>query len=149
MKQFRILNGKTENRSRSLKKNSKRYAENILTSVKLTGVLTPWSKYLGPGASSDYKLVCGSGLEYFIVAESIWSNVLADLSWKEVKVIGLLNLSNMTLIPKKVFPVGPAGSKEKVIDITRWKNQNAIKTIIRNVSDWVITPIAARPTITT
>jgi hypothetical protein len=124
---------------------SKGYTEKILTPVTLSGVVTPWSQVLAGGRSVDYKLVTNGGLEYFIVADSEWRGVLSMYCWEEVKVIGLLNVSNMTLIPQKVYPKGPTGEKEKVIDLAEWKSEEfvrKVKKMVKTVSDLVLVPAA-------
>lgn len=128
--------------SHPLGKPARRYVENILTPISLSGVVIPWSKELREGQNSDFKLVCSSGLEYFIVADSEWRDVLSWYSWEEVKVIGLLNVSNMTIIPQKVFPKRPTGEKENVIDLAAWKSREFVKKLVKNVNDLVLIPAA-------
>lgn len=119
-----------------------RFTENALTPVTLSGVIAPWNRSLGQGRASDFKLVAYSGLEYFIVADPEWREVLCRYCWEEVKVIGLLNVSNMTLIPQKVYPKGPTGEKENVIDLAVWKSKELVKKLIKNVNDLVVVPAA-------
>jgi hypothetical protein len=126
---------------------SQGYSENILTPVTLSGVVVPWAKIMKHGKESDYKLVCASGVEYFFVTDSEWRKVLSFYCWDEVKVVGLLNISNMTLIPQKVFPKGPTGEREKVIDLVSWKSRDAVRKIIKNINDWAVVPAAAWATI--
>ncbi|HVK62227.1 MAG TPA: hypothetical protein VM432_11780 [Bdellovibrionales bacterium] len=118
------------------------YRENKLTPVTLAGVIAPWTEKMASGQTSDYKLVCLSGMEYFIVADSEWREVLARYCWDEVKVIGLLNLSDMTLIPQKVYPRGPTGEKENVIDLAAWKSRDLIKKAFKNINDLIFIPAA-------
>ena len=119
---------------------SKGYSENILTPVNLSGVVAPWTESLWGGRTSDYKLITSSGREYFIVADNEWREVLSTYCWEEVRVIGLLNLANKTLIPQKVFPKGPTG--ENVIDLASWRNKEFIKKIVKNINDFVVIPVA-------
>lgn len=128
--------------SHPLLRPAERYSENVLTPVSLTGVVIPWEKGLNGGRNSDYKLVCSSGLEYFIVADREWKEVLSFYRWEEVKVIGLLNVSNMTIIPQKVFPKGPTGEKENMIHLARWKGSEFVKKIAKNLNDLVLVPAA-------
>lgn len=128
--------------SHPMVKPGQRYVENILTPISLSGVVIPWSKALSGGRNSDFKLVCSSGLEYFIVADSEWRDVLSWYSWEEVKVIGLLNVSNMTIIPQNVFPKRPTGEKENVIDLVTWKSREFVKKLVKNVNDLVLIPAA-------
>lgn len=134
--------GFEEKQSPPVLERSQGYTENILKPVTLSGVISPWNKSLDGGRRSDYKLVSYSGLEYFIVADSEWRDVLSRYCWEEVKVIGLLNVSNMTLIPQKVYPKGPTGEKENVIDLAAWKSKSLVKKLIRNVNDLVVVPAA-------
>lgn len=110
-----------------------RYSENILTYVRISGVLVPWEKAFRRFKESDYKLIAASGLEYFIISDSEWEKTLPLYSWEEVEVVGLLNVSNMTLIPQKISPKGPTGEKESVIDIAIWKSREMFKKIINNI----------------
>jgi hypothetical protein len=130
-KQFHPLSG-----------SAKEYTENILTPVTLCGVVVPWSEAFSDGRSSDYKLACASGAEYFIVADQEWREVLSEHCWEEVKVKGLLNVSNMTLIPQRVFPKGPTGERENVIDLPTCKDREFIKKVKKNLDELVFVPIA-------
>ncbi len=122
----------------------KRYSENILTPVNLTGVIMPWIKEMSGERDSEFKLVCPSGLEYFFIADSEWKNILARYNWNQVKVIGLLNVSNMTLIPQKVIPTNPPAEMENVIDLAHWKGRNLIKKLVKNMNDLVVAPTAVQ-----
>ncbi len=124
-------------------KKSKPYSENILTPVSLSGVISPWIENLGVAHTSDYKLISYNGLEYFIVADPEWREILSTYCWEEVKVIGLLNISNMTLIPQKVYPKGPSGEKESVIEWASSKSDELVKKMIENVNDLVVLPATA------
>lgn len=141
MEQIKFTKGENKNLRHPLPRES-RFSNNKLTPVTLSGVVVPWSKQVSFGTESDYKLVCASGLEYFIVADSEWRNILTWYSWEEVKFIGLLNHANMTLIPQKVFPKGPTGEKEKVIDFKDWKHREIIKKVVKNITDLVGVPAA-------
>ena len=121
-------------------KKSKRYSENILTPVSLSGVISPWVSSFGSAHSSDYKLISYNGLEYFIVANPEWREILSTYCWEEVKVVGLLNISNMTLIPQKVYPKGPSGEKESVIEWAASKSDELAKKMIKNINDLVVLP---------
>jgi hypothetical protein len=125
-----------------LARSSKGYVENILTPVKLSGVIVPWTKYFSGGRESEFKLVCSSGLEYFFVADTEWKDILTHSCWDNVKVIGLLNISNMTLIPQKVFPKGPRGEMENIIDMVTWKGRKIFKNLINSINDQVAFPVA-------
>lgn len=117
---------------------SKGYAENNLTPVTVSGVIATWNKSLNSSRTSDYKLMSYSGLQYFIVADNDWREVLSSYCWEDVKVIGLLNASNMTLIPQKVYPKGP--TDEDVIDLASWKSKDLVKKMVKNVNDLVVIP---------
>ncbi len=119
----------------------KGYSENILTPVTLSGVVAPWTESLSGARTSDYKLISNNGLEYFIVANREWREVLSTYCWEEVRVIGLLNIANMTLIPQKVYPKGPTG--ENVIDLASWRSKKFVKKVFKNLNDLVVIPVAA------
>ena len=125
-----------------LTQRANRYSDNTLTPIKLSGVIIPWVKTLGGSQTSDYKIVCSSGLEYFIIADTEWRGVLSCYSCEEVKIVGLLNSSNMTIIPQKIFPKGPTGEKEDVIDLTAWKGREFVKKLVENVNDLGLIPAA-------
>ncbi|MEN0059801.1 MAG: hypothetical protein AAGB31_13255 [Bdellovibrio sp.] len=133
---------KGDQKTHPLSKPSKGYGENVLTPVNLYGVVVPWRQELSGGKESDYKLVCSSGMEYFLVADQEWQGVFSWYCWEEVRVIGLLNLATKTIIPQKVFPKGPTGEKENVIDLAIWKSREAIKKAIKNINDMVVIPAA-------
>ena len=100
MSQLRILKkmkGLKKVQTQPVHKKSKPYSENVLTPVSLSGVISPWTENLGVAHNSDYKLISYSGLEYFIVADSEWREILSTYCWEEVKVIGLLNISNVSV----------------------------------------------------
>lgn len=120
LKIFKLLKEQRKNGSHPLARTSKGYAENILTPVTLAGVVVPWTKkMMSDGRNSEYKLVCASGSEYFFVTDQEWREILSRHCWGDVKVKGLLNIANMTLIPQKVFPQGPDGQLENVIYLAR------------------------------
>lgn len=109
--------------------------------VSLSGVLVPRRK-LKNGWTSDYKLACSSGLEYFIEADAEWREQLSYLSWEEVRVIGLLNVSDMTLIPRKVFRNGPKGERENVIQLAAWKGRDLMTKLVTRANELVFVPVA-------
>ena len=125
-----------------LEHRSRGYSKNFLTPVTLSGVIVPWNKEVSTTRNSEYKLVCKSGLEYFFVANDEWRRVLSCYRWEEVKVVGLLNTANLTLIPQIVFPKGTKGEKENVIDLALWKSRQAIKKIAKNMNELVFVPAA-------
>lgn len=118
------------------------FSKNQIVPIKISGVLIPWERNLDDGADSNFKLVCSSGLEYYFVADEEWSNVLRWYSWEDVKVIGLLNTSDLTLIPQKVYPKGPTGEREKIIDLARWKSRININQFAENLNHLFLIPAA-------
>jgi hypothetical protein len=146
MKNFSILKKSNEKQNESrhpLNGNVGRgYSENVLTPVTLFGVIVPWNRSMGDGRTSDFKLACASGVEYFIVADAEWRSVLSHYCWEDVKIKGLLNASNMTLVPQKVFPKGPTGERENVIDLAAWKGRDLVRKLTKNVTDLVLVPAA-------
>lgn len=142
-----IINFKNrkESQSHPLTKPAKGYSENILTPVRLSGVVVPWIKSLSERRESEFKLVCSSGLEYFFVVDADWKKVLAEYCWQEVKVVGLLNINNMTLISQKVFPKGPLISRsemENVIYLAAWRTRGLIRKLVKNLDKQVVVPVA-------
>jgi len=115
------------------------YSENILSPVTLSGVVAPWEEGLCAGRTSDYKLISNSGLEYFIVADNEWRQVLSTYCWQEVRVIGLLNASNMTLIAQKVYPKGPKG--ENVIHLASWRRKQIASKMVQKINELVVIPV--------
>ena len=126
--------------SRTQKQNNK--LEDDLTSVILNGMVVPWSRNPEGTQAIDYKLISLNGLEYFIVADPEWRDIFARLRWEEVKVVGLLNISQMTVIPQKVYPKGPRGQMGNVIDEVTFKGRDLRNKILRNVSELVLLPLA-------
>lgn len=126
----------------SLLGSSKGYSKNDLTPVNLSGVVVPWSKSFSINKESEFKIVCSSSLEYFIIADSEWKDVFARYCWDKVKVVGLLNINNMTLIPQKVIPNRPQSEMDNVIDFAAWKARKLVKKLIKNINDSVVVPVA-------
>lgn len=119
-----------------------KYPEGALTPVILTGVVLPWDKPMNDGRTSDFKLVCSSGSEYFIVADSHWRQELSHYRWEEVKIKGLLNAAHMTLVPQRVFPKGPSGERKEAIDLATWRGRDLVKKLTKNVTELVLVPAA-------
>lgn len=119
-------------------KRSSEIRHNTPHPVTLFGVIVPWSQDFGEGRASDFKLTCASGAEFFILADENWRPVLTRHCWEDVKVIGLLNMSNMTLVPRKIFPKGSPGKTENVIDIHAWKAREAVKKLGKSVAELVL-----------
>ncbi len=110
-----------------------RYSENTLTPIKISGVIIPSVKTLAAGQVSDYKVVCSSGLEYFIIANSEWRKILSCYRREEVKIVGLLNSSDMSIIPQKIFPKGPS-----------WDRRDFVRELVKKGNDLGLIPAAAR-----
>ncbi|WP_413577768.1 hypothetical protein ACLVWU_04850 [Bdellovibrio sp. HCB290] len=134
MKQFANLN-----ESKGLEK---RYRENRLSPITISGVIVPWEKTLSDGSRSEYKFDCGNCTEYLILENSEVRDVLPFYCWKEVKIVGLLNRTNMTLIPQKVIPQGPGGESTNVIDFSVWKNPKLKWQVLNKINDLVVIPAA-------
>lgn len=140
---FKKLKKAEDERSQTLEKPSSGSSQNVLTSVTLTGVIVPWSKKVRGVHNTEYKLVCKNGHEYFLTADDQWRRVLSWYRWEDVRVVGLLNSSNMTVIPQWVFPKGPKSSKANVIDFALWNNRKAIKKWVKKINDSILLPVAA------
>lgn len=134
MKQFANLS--------EMKGIEKRYRKNRLSPITISGVIVPWEKTLSDTSRSEYKLACGNGTEYLILENSEVRDVLPLYRWREVKIVGLLNKSDMTLIPQKVFPQGPDGESSNVIDFSLWKNQNFKRKVLNKINELVVIPAA-------
>lgn len=119
------------------------FRQNKLIPIKLSGVVVPSRRKLTEGTDCRYMLVCSGGLEYYFVTSENWSNVLSRYVWEDVKVIGLLNTSDFTLIPQKIYPKGPTGELEKIVDLARWKSQFSINQVTASPSDLMRIPAAA------
>ena len=117
-------------------------SENILTQVTVYGVVIPQTITVGNTNAADFRLVAASGVEYLIVADSQWREVLSQYRWLEVKVKGLLNIANRTIVVQRVFPKGPTGERNNVTDLADWKGRDLIKKLTKNVSDFVLVPAA-------
>lgn len=139
---FKRLKGEKTEPNQSREKSPRDCSVNILKPVTLSGVVVPWDKELSPNRKSEYKLVCTSGLEYFLVANDEWCSVLSWYSWEDVNIVGLLNTADLTLIPQRVFPKGPKGEKENVIDLALWKSREAMKKMTKNVNELILVPAA-------
>lgn len=128
------------NESNSLTKLDRSCSMKVLTPVTLSGVIVPWSEKITDSRELEYKLVCEAGQEYFFIANPYWKSVLSWHSWDEVKVKGLLNSANMTIVPQKIYPKGPTVENENVIDLAASRAKKVFKKIGRNINDLVIIP---------
>ena len=145
MGQTNYKKGEEKNVTNSLSDAARKYRECNLNPITLSGVVVPWSSKFYDGTESNFKLVCLSGLEYFFATDEEWVKVLNWYSWEEVKVIGLLNTTNLTIIPQRVFPKGPTGEREKIIDLSEWKSRLGVTQVAKNLGDLIITPVAIGP----
>lgn len=119
-----------------------RFVENVLTPITISGVVVPWEKTINDKTSIEYKLACANGTDYMILSRSEVENILPLYSWKNVKIVGLLNESKMILIPQKIFPKGSDGEPSNVIDLSRWKIPGLRKKLMNKLNDFVIIPAA-------
>ncbi len=119
---------------------SRNHTENVLTPVRLTGVLVPKINGISGGPDAEFKLVCPGGFEYQLCASTGWKEVLAQYSLEEVKVIGLLNITNKILVPQKIFPKGSQGELEKVIDLAEWNERNFVKKLVADLGHIEVAP---------
>lgn len=122
----------------SLNEASKWNSENILTPITLSGVIVPRKMGFGEAKVSDYKLVCSSGLEYLLAADSEWQRTLEIYRWEEVRVIGLLNAASMFILPQKIFPRGPTEKSEKAVDFAIANRREFTKKVAKKISDLVV-----------
>lgn len=136
------MKGNEKNRKHPLSGGAGQYEENRLTPVTLSGVIVPWDESESSSGEFEYKLVCASGLEYFVIANPYWRDILSWYRWEEVGIVGLLNIANMTIIPQRVFPKGPKGEKDNVLDIALWKGKQLAKKMASNVNGLIVLPAA-------
>ncbi len=123
-----------------LKGASRDSSASVLTPVTLFGVVIPWTSFMPDGRTSHFKLACAGGAEFFIVADEEMLQVLSQYSWENVKVKGLLNVSNMTLLPQWIYPKGPTGEQNSVIEMATWRGREFIQKMTKNVTDLVLVP---------
>jgi hypothetical protein len=140
--QAKILDIRTGRKSDAHKLSPNSFVENVLIPVNLAGVVVPWSKSIGREGESQFKLVCTNGREYFFVPDPEWNEVLSGYSWDWVKVIGLLNIQNATIIPQKVYPKYPHEKIKNVIQIADRRGRSLLKKVVKNLNDFVVIPIA-------
>lgn len=112
--------------------NDSRHSENRLTPVTLSGVVVP--------CELGFKLACSKAIEYSLEADPEWEEILATYVWEEVKVKGLLNLNNMTVVLQRVFPKGPSGDRGNIIDFATRKTRELMQKV--NLNDCVLVPVA-------
>jgi hypothetical protein len=118
--------------------------QNNLSTVSLSGVIVPWTRILGRGRVSAFKLVSNNGLEYPIVPAPEWKDVLSCYSWEEVRVFGLLDSDDLSLIVMRVFPKGPKGEKDFLIDLLSRKGRDLVSKVKKGVNDLILAPAALR-----
>lgn len=106
----------------------------FLSPIALVGTIVP--------DQTHFKLVCAGGVEYVIDDNSKARAMLPIYCWKEVKIVGLLNNTNQTLIPQKVFPKGPDGESSNVIDLPLWQSQNLKRKVLNKINELVVVPAA-------
>lgn len=104
---------------------------NPLSPISIVGIIEPCEQL--------YKLIDGEGIEHLIVSSSRVDNVLRLYCGKEVKIIGLQNKSDGTLIPQKVLPSDPSS---KVIDLSLWKNKKFKRSVLNKINEFVVIPLA-------
>lgn len=117
--------------------------ENFLTPVSVVGVLVPAKGTVYDDCRPDFKLVKPNGVEYSILADSEWERVLEIFRWEEVRVRGLLNPINMTIVPQWVVPHGPTGEPQRVSDEPLLKDRDWVMKIKKTVADLVLAPAYA------
>lgn len=93
------------------------------TPIAVRGVLVPWDEEVDVNESSDFKVITSSGTEYFLLTNHDWKLVCNEFSWRNVRLKGLLNIKNMTVVPEEITTDDPEGSKAKVIPIKKVKEK--------------------------
>ncbi len=102
-----------------------------MSAIILSGVIVPSSKPIGLDRESKYKIVCANGTEYFFLPDPDWDKILSFYSWQDVRVFGVVDRSLRTIDPRRIFPKGPKGEKEKILSLVKSK-----------INDLVASPIA-------
>jgi hypothetical protein len=115
--------------------------DNVLTSASLLGTIEQYIKILHDGPP-EFKLVCPDGNEYLIIPTSSLKESLQQYSGKKVKVFGMLNRSNNTLLLQKIFIKDLNEDQNNMIDLQVYKRRQLLKKIARTVNELVIIPIA-------
>jgi hypothetical protein len=110
--------------------------------VTLSGVVIPWNQRPHPIQRGDFKLACASGSEYFILSTEEWRSVLSCYCWREVKIVGLLDSTNLTLLPYRVVPSGPKGEKENLIVLSWRKGRKKLRKLAEKINDLILVPAA-------
>lgn len=93
------------------------------TPIAVRGVLVPWDEKVDVNESSDFKVITSSGTEYFLLTNHDWKLVCNELSWRNVRLIGLLNIKNMTVVPEEITTDDPEGNKAKIIPLKKIKEK--------------------------
>jgi hypothetical protein len=121
--------------------NWKKGKDNFLTPISVVGVLVPKSS--GDDQCREFALATLSGVQYSILSDSDWEQVLQSYRWEEVRVRGLLNSSTMTIVPQWIVPHGPTGEPQSVTDKPLWINRGIVGKIKKSVADLVLAPAYA------
>lgn len=119
----------------------KQFAKQSLAPISVTGMIVPWEKSWSNGKKTHYKLACNNGLDYIIAENSEVHDVLPLYCWREVKVVGLLNTSNLTLIPQKVIPKGPNDQSSNLVDLSAWKKLKMKRELYDKINELVVVPV--------
>lgn len=93
------------------------------TPIAVRGILVPWDEEVDVNESIDFKVITSSGTEYFLLTNHDWKLVCSEFSWRNVRLRGLLNIKNMTVVPEEITTDDPEGSKAKVIPIKKVKEK--------------------------
>ena len=70
------------------------------TPIAIRGVLVPWDEKIDSNENSDFKVITSSGTEYFLLTNHDWKLVCNEFSWRNVRLKGMLNIKNMTVVPE-------------------------------------------------
>lgn len=116
--------------------------KNSLTNVSLSGVLAPCRPSLNQEQNLNYRLLGYSGLEYFLISDKEWRETLSRYSWQEVKIVGLLNISNKTLIPQKIYPKGPIAAKMNQNQPAVLSGKKIFKNFIKDLNHHIVLPLS-------
>lgn len=117
-----------------------RGSESFLTPISVVGVVVP---KMSEDRTPNFKLVTMNGIEYSVLADQEWQQVLDSYKWEEVRVRGLLNVATMTIVPQWVVPRGPTGETQRVTDEPLSKGREFVGKIKKTLVDFVLVPCCA------
>ena len=68
----------------------------------------------------EYKLVCPSGEQYLLLATREWRNVISNLLWQKVKLVGVVRIEDNKIWPKQIITNRPNSILSKLNPIINY-----------------------------